>query len=636
MSISITVDDVPITVADLKLELKANDQHRLEFKSDAKLDIDENPVVKVYVGGVHKFKGIVRKHTEHSRDFDEYIAYNDALDLRDGLVNDNGEYEFFLVGEEFDDIITNYILPPGEEWGYENYTNIGNTEIDFISFFFTNRAKAIDRLVSELMGKDYIYHPTEKKLYVADLTDSESNFGETRIFQETRFENTEDKIGREVDQVIVIGKSSATMGKFPVNPENENKIKVYQYDDIDSEEEAGYIANTVYNILKDKRQKIELRGLPIAAKDINVGDWIEYIPENPMPVKEIDIGYRKSELVIGEERITIRDIFGRRLREVTGDVDVRSTGNFSYNGGTENAGNDSDAVFTYELESTELVEDFELKIKGKPYKANMFTESDAAHLFEDLMGNLTRVREPNSISNINDIQPGSTETIEIELESPFEDGYENALIYVEFRIWIDFTGVTSVFQPFANEVETTIYYQKGESDEGILGKQKKTISWFYDISKGIMVQDDMVFDGMYMVDGVDSDAEENKKTITIEVQNFEEDLDKDSNWRPIDIRGIGKSPFDVDVHYIPRHKHEVFDLGHGHEDKYEPDDKGFTNSNMELLVNGTSVDTFTMNAGDVETVNITNYLQNGENIFIVKSSKPAGIELYGTVRGVLE
>lgn len=230
----------------------------------------------------------------------------------------------------------------------DGYNIIG--EFEQYTLFNISVYNAVKIFIKEHCNLDFYGDMTELKLYWTNINDINDYTG--RQIYETTFQDAkldEDNFMRDVDYVIVTATETWKTGYAGDNPNG--KIANFLYENPNAtEEELNFIADTVYNIKKDRREVINLvtsvdvsNNATIQEGDVLIATYVStnYGDSNPRTihkqfrVQKVTIDNQKMIIEVNDKHEDVFKTFGDKLKLAKGGTQYGKTRNIEKSEGVD-------------------------------------------------------------------------------------------------------------------------------------------------------------------------------------------------------------------------------------------------------------------------------------------------------------
>lgn len=244
-------------------------------------------------------------------------------------------------------------------------------------FANTYVSTALSKFLEYTCGYEIWYDSAAKKIYYGEYNVDRSA---TTIVPITMTRTKSDqKYG--INRVIVYGKSGTQIVGIKSTGSAPYKTLMYRYADALDNDECEKIAT---QILNDRQYSLD-RYVANIPRDANSGlysegdkVYIKYVPlavDKAFGVKDVTHKMDTTVLGLGYPEVTIFDLLGSKLEEVTGSIETGTDTVFS--GGWQNVGSGAPAKWVVNIADVDVIGSFIASVKLDKYKKQ--SEIDAAN-----------------------------------------------------------------------------------------------------------------------------------------------------------------------------------------------------------------------------------------------------------------
>jgi len=598
-------------IAEVNITKSLSSLNNADFVTTVSLALDTEVTIK-YNGSI-VFIGYIKNRTETEDKLYRYTVIERAVELETQIVkNGTGSYVFTLTNQTVDDIISTILN--GTDW---TAGSSDNSAIQAISFAYTNKLTALFKVLREIKGYYVWFDNSTKKVY----------WGTSRTDQGTidyiKKEVEEETYKRNITKVIVFGNEEDTYGEAG---SDETAVAIYKYADAKTPEECTSVASTILSELQNPYHRISIT--TTVNPNINEGDLVT-VDGSSYVVQEINMDMYEMKMDLNARRKSIFEVLGGKLTEMSGTVKVGKKVTSTYDGGWSFVSSTSPAKYKLHIDDVSNIESFTIDVTVSNLKKMFSTGTEYANI-TSAASDVGFATTDNALTNIT-----STEYLSIPpvVTSDYEFSLSSSVPFSETFI-LD-SGLGS--DGFAFALVTVILVV--ENNDSIYGYAMVEIyaeSEYYNtlrLSTYVAVSPNtyQAIPVSFIVEGRDDGGD----NISVEV-NVDSNVD-------MDVVTLKAYAYFVGRHYHPivdkQHANPIPDNSHGHitsDTGHNPNvtedvqDVSSYPSNVEVIVNGSTVDTITGGTEETATIDITANLQSGENVIeIVPTSGKGSVYVGG-------
>lgn len=236
-----------------------------------------------------------------------------------------------------------------------------------VRFYNSTVAKALEKMITLVCGYKMWFHNEQKIVKYGNMNVDRSGTAIPAI----NVRPISSDINYGVDRVIVIGKTEDIYGEAEKsNAGSPPKTLMYQYTDCGDSAEAQSIAQQILSDRGILMERFECDILP-GNYIYNEGDRVRIADVRSgisgiYGVKDVTISVEKTTLGLGCSEITIFDLLGDKLTEISGSSFEGTQSTFS--GGWQNVSSSSAAEWDIDIQNKANVENFNVTIRLDKFK----------------------------------------------------------------------------------------------------------------------------------------------------------------------------------------------------------------------------------------------------------------------------
>lgn len=378
MSFYIKIDTVSYPAADPSITKRLEGANSAKFTTIKNISIGTNVII--YNGSTEVFRGRVRSSRRTSQGLYQIELGEEAINLKLYRFESGGSGVVTIDNTGGARTLSSYIsiILAGTGWsdgtGSSRTTNpITGDPLPSIRFYNSTVAKALDKMISLICGYKMWFDNINKEVKYGDYNTDRSSTPLNTIDVRPVFSD----INHNVDRVIVIGKTEDVSGEaIKAGAAAPYKTLMYQYTDCGDSTEARSIAHQILTDRGVLMERFECDILPgnyvyeegdmVRIADVRTNTYGTY------GIKDISISEEKTTLGLGSSEITIFDLLGDKLTEISGSSFNGVESN--WNGGEQNIGTSTPARFNINISNVSRIDSFLLELKFNKWKKSLSTE----------------------------------------------------------------------------------------------------------------------------------------------------------------------------------------------------------------------------------------------------------------------
>lgn len=378
MSFYIKIDTVSYPAADPSITKRLEGANSAKFTTIKNISIGTNVII--YNGSTEVFRGRVRSSRRTSQGLYQIELGEEAINLKLYRFESGGSGVVTIDNTGGARTLSSYIsiILAGTGWsdgtGSSRTTNpITGDPLPSIRFYNSTVAKALDKMISLICGYKMWFDNINKEVKYGDYNTDRSSTPLNTIDVRPVFSD----INHNVDRVIVIGKTEDVSGEaIKAGAAAPYKTLMYQYTDCGDSTEARSIAHQILTDRGVLMERFECDILP-GNYVYEEGDMVRIADERTNTygtygIKDISISEEKTTLGLGSSEITIFDLLGDKLTEISGSSFNGVESN--WNGGEQNIGTSTPARFNINISNVSRIDSFLLELKFNKWKKSLSTE----------------------------------------------------------------------------------------------------------------------------------------------------------------------------------------------------------------------------------------------------------------------
>ena len=346
---------------------------RLEGANTASFQCPANiPVgtaVTIKSNGTAVYYGKVRSVKRRTDNLNTVELMEPASDLKLFRLEDNGSGIVTIDNSSHNKRLADYIAIILNGTGWSDGTGstitinpVTGDPFPSIRFYNTTVVKALEKVITTICGYKMWFDNVNKRVKYGNYNTDRSAVALSTI----NVRPTSSDINYNIDRVIVIGKTEDIYGEaIKSGATTPYKTLMYQYTECADSAEAQSIAKQILADRSILMERFECDILPgnyiyeegdlVRISDVKTGTYGTY------GIKDIEISEEKTTLGLGCSEITIFDLLGDKLTEISGSafngVDEIWTG------GKQNIGTTSPATYSINIADKTAIDSFILSLK---------------------------------------------------------------------------------------------------------------------------------------------------------------------------------------------------------------------------------------------------------------------------------
>lgn len=346
---------------------------RLEGANTASFQCPANiPVgttVTIKSNGTTVYYGKVRSIKRRTDNLNTVELMEPASDLKLFRLEDNGSGIVTIDNSSYNKRLADYIAIILNGTGWSDGTGstitinpVTGEPFPSIRFYNTTVAKALEKMISLVCGYKMWFDNVNKRVKYGNYNTDRSAVALSTI----DVRPTSSDINYNIDRIIVIGKTEDIYGEaIKSGATTPYKTLMYQYTECADSTEAQSIAKQILADRSVLMERFECDILPgnyiyeegdlVRISDVKTGTYGTY------GIKDIEISEEKTTLGLGCSEITIFDLLGDKLTEISGSafngVDEIWTG------GKQNIGTTAPATYFINIADKTAIDSFILSLK---------------------------------------------------------------------------------------------------------------------------------------------------------------------------------------------------------------------------------------------------------------------------------
>lgn len=343
-------------------------------------NIPVGTVITIKYNGTTVYYGKVRSIRRRSDNLNTVELMEPAGDLKLFRLEDGGSGIVTIDNPNGTRYLSSYISSILNGTGWTGSTTEDTNRIPGTSdplppvrFYNSTVAKALEKMITLVCGYKMWFHNEQKIVKYGNMNVDRSGTAIPAI----NVRPISSDINYGVDRVIVIGKTEDIYGEaIKSGATTPYKTLMYQYSECTDSTEARSIAKQILADRSILMERFECDILPgnyiyeegdlVRISDAKTGTYGIY------GIKDISISTEKTTLGLGCSEITIFDLLGDKLTEISGSSFNGVESN--WNGGEQNIGTSTPARFNIYISDVSRIDSFLLELKFNKWKKSLSTE----------------------------------------------------------------------------------------------------------------------------------------------------------------------------------------------------------------------------------------------------------------------
>ena len=332
-------------------------------------NIPVGTTVTIKFNGTAVYYGKVRSIKRRTDNLNTVELMEPASDLKLFRLEDNGSGIVTIDNSLHNKRLADYIAIILDGTGWSDGTRLTTTinpvtgdPLPSIRFYNTTVVKALEKVITKICGYKMWFDNVNKRVKYGNYNTDRSAVALSTI----DVRPTSSDINYNIDRVIVIGKTEDIYGEaIKSGATTPYKTLMYQYSECTDSTEARSIAKQILADRSVLMERFECDILPgnyiyeegdlVRISDAKTGTYGTY------GIKDISITTEKTTLGLGCSEITIFDLLGDKLTEISGSafngVDEIWTG------GKQNIGTTAPATYSINIADKTAIDSFILSLK---------------------------------------------------------------------------------------------------------------------------------------------------------------------------------------------------------------------------------------------------------------------------------
>ena len=349
-------------------------------------NIPVGTAITIKSNGTTVYYGKVRSIKRRTDNLNTVELMEEASDLKLFRLEDSGSGIVTIDNPNGTRYLSSYIssILDGTGWTgstTENTNRIPGTSdpLPSVRFYNSTVAKALEKMIVLVCGYKMWFDNAQKLVKYGNWNVDRS----ASALAAVEVRPIASDINYAIDRVIVIGKTEDISGTATVgSPGTPPKTLMYQYTECADSAEAQSIANQILADRSILMERFECDILP-GNYIYNEGDRVKISDARSgitgtYGVKDVTISVEKTTLGLGCSEITIFDLLGDKLTEISGSSFEGTQSTFS--GGAQNISSTSPAEWNIDVQNKDNVSNFKLKLELGKFKTPAQLQSAAAGL----------------------------------------------------------------------------------------------------------------------------------------------------------------------------------------------------------------------------------------------------------------
>ena len=345
---------------------------RLEGANTASFQCPANiPVgtaVTIKFNGTPVYYGKVRSIKRRTDNLNTVELMEPASDLKLFRLEDNGSGIVTIDNSLHNKRLADYIAIILDGTGWSDGTRLTTTinpvtgePFPSIRFYNTTVAKALEKVITKICGYKMWFDNVNKRVKYGNYNTDRSAVALSTI----DVRPTSSDINYNIDRVIVIGKTEDIYGEaIKSGATTPYKTLMYQYTECADSTEARSIARQILADRSVLMERFECDILPgnyiyeegdlVRISDVKTGTYGTY------GIKDIEISEEKTTLGLGCSEITIFDLLGDKLTEISSSAFEGTQVTFS--GGVQNISNNAPGEWNIDIVNVDNIDNFSITL----------------------------------------------------------------------------------------------------------------------------------------------------------------------------------------------------------------------------------------------------------------------------------
>lgn len=367
-----TTGSISYPIIDPQITKRLEGANTASFQCMANIPV--GTVLTIKYNGTNVYRGKVRSIRRRSDNLNTIELMEEASDFKMYRLESAGKGTVTISNPNNTRYLSSYVstILYGTGWTGQaiNDTNVipgTSTPLPSIRFFNSTVSKALDKMISSICGYK-MWFDNEQKIVKFGNTNTDRSGTSVKTVSVRPISSD---INYGVDRVIVIGKTEDIYGEaekaYAGDPP---KTLMYQYSECGDSDEAQAIAQQILYDRSVLMERFECDILP-GNYVYNEGDVVRindtYTGVNGVyGIKDINISTEKTTLGLGCSEITIFDLYGDKLTEITGSSFEGTQSSFS--GGWQNISSSSAAEWDIDIQNKANVGNFNVTLRLDRFK----------------------------------------------------------------------------------------------------------------------------------------------------------------------------------------------------------------------------------------------------------------------------
>lgn len=371
-------------ILNLQITKRLEGANTASFQCPANIPVGTTVTIKF--NGTAVYYGKVRSIKRRTDNLNTVELMEPASDLKLFRLEDNGSGIVTIDNSLHNKRLADYIAIILDGTGWSDGTRLTTTinpvtgePFPSIRFYNTTVVKALEKVITKICGYKMWFDNVNKKVKYGNYNTDRSAVALSTI----DVRPTSSDINYNIDRVIVIGKTEDIYGEaIKSGATTPYKTLMYQYTECADSTEARSIARQILADRSVLMERFECDILPgnyiyeegdlVRISDVKTGTYGTY------GIKDIEISEEKTTLGLGCSEITIFDLLGDKLTEISSSAFEGTQVTFS--GGVQNISNNAPGEWNIDIVNVDNIDNFSITLSLDKLKTPDQLASAAAGL----------------------------------------------------------------------------------------------------------------------------------------------------------------------------------------------------------------------------------------------------------------